>query len=300
MSYKNWVEKHFNIYAWSNHEAITICEFHDDSIPSMYINVNKGYFYCQACHAKGHISLLANKLNLNLQSSEPELDYLEKQFLEFLNPNINNQEKIIPELALQQYYIDKTYNWSDRGFNENIVQLFNLGYDFEHKAGVIPLRNLNGDCIALCKRFLRTDKKNRYWYTPGFQLKANLFAQEKITENEIVITEGPIDCISVWQAGFQAVALFSSVFHGYQASGYSGINSKGAQSHSKRLKEIGVCRVHLLLDNDSAGQQGALQAKQLLIQEGILVNIINIPKELGKDANDLTLQQRKDLINEFS
>jgi DNA primase len=59
-------------YEW----AKVLCSFHDDHHPSLSINLQKGYFKCHSCHAKGGGITKFNimKNNLSFQETIKQLE----------------------------------------------------------------------------------------------------------------------------------------------------------------------------------------------------------------------------------
>ena len=70
-----------------------------------------------------------------------------------------------------------------------------------------------------------------------------------VSGDHVVITEGPLDAVKVWQAGYDAVAQYGSSL---------------ADGQVDVLRGLGVYRVTLFYDNDRAGKMAARQAMDVL------------------------------------
>lgn len=88
-------------------------------------------------------------------------------------------------------------------------------------------------------------------------------------KDEIIVVEGYMDVISLYQAGFKnTAATLGTAFN---------------QEHAKVLKKI-TSNVILLYDSDEAGTKAALRAIPILKQEGFNVKALQVPD--GKDPDE--------------
>lgn len=148
-----------------------------------------------------------------------------------INPNLIN---VFHENCITK---DTSY-WDRRGINEWSIKAFQLGWTGEFFT--IPLYK-NG----IFKNFqLRKDnpKTIRYFYPLGewYFFNEDVFNLFKL--DEIIITEGPVDCIRLFQEGIPCVS------HTLGASGWD---------LRWNLFFDGIKRIYVLYDNDEAGNIGA-------------------------------------------
>lgn len=173
------------------------------------------------------------------------------------------------------------YLTKERGFTEETIEHFRLGYDEKKKAISIP-HYKDGELINIKYRFLNP-KDIRYTSEPNaeqwlFNDQAFEVAFEK---GAIAIAEGEFDCISLWQAGFKNVI-----------SPGSGANSYGTWIETlDKLKSVWIA-----YDNDDAGQSAA---KELADRIGLekCKNII-YPEDV-KDANDFIKKHSTEELREL-
>lgn len=247
----DFVEAHLQIQGRSQSEYSVLCVFHKDTNASMRINVDKGVFFCHGCGVKGGMVKLARQLGVpyRFDAGEARMASLMMK-LEKLNKGGGEEKpRVMPESMLTRYTSIPTNYWTDpiskggRGFNQETVEAFDLGYDPLNDAAIIPIRNMDGELLGVTKRYFNPDGKRRYKDPLGFKKTDNLFASWFAKESEsptIVICEGPLDAIKIWQAGHPAVALFGSHV---------------TEKQILLLRRMGTVSVVLFFDNDDPGRK---------------------------------------------
>ena len=107
--------------------------------------------------------------------------------------------------------------------------------------------------------------------TKIFQKKKNLYGisfARKAKKDTILLVEGYMDMITIYQAGFPfVVASLGTAFH---------------QDHANLLKKVAK-EVILLFDSDEAGERAALRAIPILVGNGFTVKVLQVP--MGKDPD---------------
>lgn len=175
-----------------------------------------------------------------------------------------------------QAAVSKTDYFNRRGFSEDIVKRFSLGYD--EKAGVIVIPyDRQGDYYltrSIEGKTFRKPKSDDAGVEPIYN-KAALYSGGK----PCFVCESPIDAISIMTAGSDmcsAVAL-------------------GGTGHRKLIEAVEAkkptCTVILSFDNDEAGKQATERTAEELKRLGVPFLIANYsldayPNESRKDAND--------------
>lgn len=170
-----------------------------------------------------------------------------------------------------------------KGFTENELVSANLAFRAKSGNGIVdrffdrvmfPIIDLRGNVIAFGGRIL-TDQKPKYLNTSDtyvFSKSKNLFSLNNAKnsgENYVILCEGYMDVISVYQAGFKnAVATLGTA-----------ITEEQAILLKRYCDEVVIC-----YDSDEAGQKATQRAIPLLRNAGINVKVLNIPD--GKDPDE--------------
>ena len=171
----------------------------------------------------------------------------------------------------------------EKGFND--ADILKSGLVLENKSGkgfhdrfydrlMFPIIDLQGRIIGFGGRIM--DKGEPKYLnspeTPVFSKKHNLFGlnfAKSSKKKEIIICEGYMDMISIYQAGFHNVA----------ASLGTAFNIE----HAKLLKKF-VSDIILVFDSDKAGETAALRAIPILTSAGLRVKVLQVPD--GKDPDE--------------
>ena len=171
-----------------------------------------------------------------------------------------------------------------RGILEDTCKKFNVRYDSVTRTLKFPYHNGAGRLVAFKAR---TPDKNFSW--TGKNEDHQLFGQQlfggaKGNNKTLVITEGEIDALSVWQArpNWPVVSLD---------------NGAAAAKRSLQRQYKFVDRyeeIVLLFDNDEAGKQAAEECAQLFSHHKIFIATIN-----GyKDANEAVVAKDAEAIRQ--
>lgn len=279
MSYAAWVDQNFRVEARMGNEFSILCPFHKDSHASCCVNVVKGLFICYSCGAKGSIHDISRKINVPLtRVFNPE--ELTQRISKARAPMA--PVKTLPERHLLKYR-HKTPYWHGRGLSDETIDLFDLGYDPPTRSVTIPIRTVRGNLLGVVKRrtYKVPDGEPRYIYPKGFKISQHLFGGHLLAECDpdepLVITEGSIDCMTVWEAGYPAVALLGAQLHPHQ--------------RSMLTAKAPTDNIVLFLDNDKAGQHATSQVAPQLMAAGFNVKVAVYPDK-RKDPADLTNAER--------
>lgn len=250
MSYKyeQWAKDHLPIITQSGEELDCRCVFHEDSNPSMRFNMAEGLYYCHSCHAKGNINTLSRHLGLGtMDTGHYKLQEVYDILRKIDNPL--GRTRYLPESSLARYAIPTAYWEADRQLSPNIISQFNLGADPMGEYVTIPLRTVNGDLLGVIKRFLDPDADLRYKYPRGMKKSHHLFGAWRVARAKnaktVVLTEGSIDAMKVWQAGYPGLAI---------------LGSEVSVDQIKILQSLDVRRVIMFFDNDKAGRRANSQS----------------------------------------
>lgn len=244
--YAELAERHLRVGAKSGNEWMVFCPWHDNTdSPAMQFNVDKGLFICFGCGVRGNIAALQKQLGIKWNVQDGDINTVRSKLEALGTPK--RVQRVLPEDALKRWHFPAT--WAlDRGFKKSTIEAFDLGYDPLDNYGTIPVRNIEGELVGVIKRFMDPDIFPRYKYPKHFRRTANIFASWMVAEDErdhVVICEGSLDAMKVWQAGYPAIAVFGSSIN---------------PSQIRVLRSLGIGRVTLFFDNDKAGRKTTQQA----------------------------------------
>lgn len=276
---------------------------------------------------------LAKKYGIEIQEKELTDDQVQKQnereslFIvldwakDFFKKQLNESD--------EGRSIAKPY-FKERGFSEATMDAFELGYSPEawdllyktalkhgfteeiiQKAGLVtqkndegkqfdrfrnrvifPIQNVSGKTIAFGARILKSDQKNqaKYLNSPETEVyhKSNILygifqAKNAIrTEDMCYLVEGYTDVISLHQAGVKNV-----------------VASSGTSLTVEQIKLIGRFTKHItvLYDGDAAGIKAALRGLDLILEEGLQVNLVVFPE--GHDPDSFVRKMGSEAFLEF-
>jgi DNA primase len=168
-------------------------------------------------------------------------------------------EEALPEHVLRKYRQSVMHPyWGERGFDNNIVEKWDLGYDPMRNAVTIPYRNHMGRLRGIIRRYLDHDVRVRYKYPKGSKISEILFGAWRSYDMPIFICEGSLDAIKLDQFGMSAVAILGSRISDYQVG---------------ELRRMGATDIILMLDNDRAGQEAEAAIYDRLKHEQFVLNL---------------------------
>jgi len=240
--YAQLAEQHLSVVLKSGREWMCRCPHHEDRSPSLQFNVEKGLWVCFSCGRKGNARSLfgreAENTDENIEMLLSRIEMIEKA-----DKTPPTRSVALAESILRRYNFPTDYWTVERGFTEETVKAFQLGFDPIAGTPVIPVRDVNGDLLGVIRRMLNNTKYGpKYMYPKGFPRGESLFASwlvAKMDTNHVVLTEGSADAMSVWEAGYPALAIYGSSI---------------TQHQGRLLRRLGIDSVTLFFDNDDAGR----------------------------------------------
>lgn len=237
-------------------------------------------------------ALLACKLaarhyfdNLYKPEAQIALEYLAKRQI---------SEKTIKEFGMG-YSVDfysLTNALRAKGVSNETMNLAGLttekNADALAKRLIIPIINAKGQVIGFGGRSLEKEIKfNKYKNTSGTILfdkrrtlfGINLIKKNQIEEkfNDIILTEGYMDVISIYQAGI----------HNVVASMGTSLTNEQCVELKRYVNEIFVC-----YDGDAAGQNATWRSLDMLANVGLDVKVMSMPD--GMDPDDVIKKYGKE------
>ena len=277
--------------------ALTKCPFHKEGQerrPSFSVNPDLGVFHCFTCHVAGDIRYLLKLLGLprpqidiELAVIQPMLDEnrrkaeFEKQHL-FTNNDPFKAKTVLPEALLGVYEWCPTKLLED-GFDMNLLQDMEVGFDKRNNRITYPLRDMYGNLAGLSGGRMLPTQEPKYkvyqgaeptrgihvgdfgeWFDeqfPGFKCENHDLiwnfnrVYPRVSQNvsgaddTVFVVEGFKACLWMIQCGYlNTVALMGSYV---------------SETQQRMLHRLGG-DVMLLLDNDAPGRKAVQRIGRLL------------------------------------
>lgn len=269
---------------------------HDDRNPSAAINVRKGLWVCYSCGAGGRVIDLLDGVQVEDESTEDLIKSLTDEVERLFQP-----PQDMPERWLDQFLGAPHPYWLRRGFTEETIREFQLGYDptFQPRwdgppveTVTIPLRVPHGGLRGVTRRRL-DNATPRYHYPAHTDVSAFLYAYERVRQGcpHVTITEGAVDAMLLWQEGIPALAAYSD---------------RLSQAQQELLRCLDPITITIAFDQDAPGQR----AVQRIIHGdpdkrrppadlgAAMIRVAEWPPSEGKDIADLTPDRRREIIQE--
>lgn len=242
-----------------------LCPVHEDSRPSASVNVLKNVWVCYTCGAHGKVGGEALLGDVDFRS-------LKRHVMNRLT-----ERRIYPESWLGQYHNEYQLHpyWQSR-FTDETIRHFKLGYDVDSGRVTYPLRLPSGEVLGVVRRALDPEDAPKYKYPFGNDIGQLLFNfHEAVPNRPLVLVEGAVDAMALWEAGVNAVAIYGSRLSGAQV---------------QLITQLEPTHVYCAFDMDKAGWQAARTAIELI--KGYRVERITWNNRF-KDPADMAVATRQ-------
>jgi len=274
---------------------MAICPFHrkddgtDEKTPSFAMSLSKGLYFCHSCESKGNLFTFLKKA-AGLDSGTIEVAY--KSLLDGVARNIPPppnplDPKVISLNPLPEGILgifDQTPDaLLDKGFTEETLQEFEVGFDDVHFRITYPLRDLSGQLVGISgrtvtgahPRYKIYDREYSRWNLPErlnwdkriVLWNAHTFYPEVYLRTagiEVVVVEGFNACMWLVQSGIKQTVALLGTYLSYEQQWV--------------LERMGGT-VYLFLDNNQPGWTGTIKAAEKLIRS-LPVKIMRYPIRL--------------------
>ena len=273
----------------SGHDIMVQCPYHGngkEKRPSAGIRKLDGQFHCFACNevhslpevisycfGKNDVGvfgwnwLLKNFLTVDIiERKDIKLDFSRNAVDEVKNQYVSERE-----LAQYRYYHPYMYK---RKLTDEIIDLFDVGYDKATQCITFPVRDENGNCLFVARRSVNV----KFFNYPPFAKKSlyglyELKCLDKFPD-EVIVCESMLDALTCWVYGKYAVAM----------------NGLGDAHLYQQLSELPCRKLILATDNDAAGctarKRIRIAVKNKIITEYILPDGRKDINELSKEEFD--------------
>jgi Toprim-like/CHC2 zinc finger len=246
-----------------------LCPEHGDTRPSASVNVIKKKWYCYTCHAHGNLSgeaLLA----------EPDYHamrlWLDRKMAE---------GTIYPESWLNRYDAGPVHPYWLRRVGEVAARRFRLGSDPESEAVTYPLRDSVGQVLGVVRRSL-TDGGPKYRYPAGIDMGRLLFNYSTDQRRAVVLVEGALDAIALWNVGVDAFAIYGS---------------RLSVDQVRLVDKVDPEFVYTAYDADDAGWQAYLDTRRAFRHRR--VERLTWPRAWGGDIDEIGETHRRKVVDEL-
>ena len=134
------IGKNLSLKKRDNNNYLALCPFHKEKTPSFNISDDKGFYHCFGCGKNGDIfNYLMETENLSfveaLKKLADQVGINASKQNYFVDPKITNHFNLLKRVSesyvnnLNAPFGEKAKNYlQKRGFNESIINNFNLGY----------------------------------------------------------------------------------------------------------------------------------------------------------------------------
>lgn len=192
---------------------------------------------------------------------------------------IGNFNGYVSEEELDKYRYIHPYMYK-RGLTDDVIEIFDIGYDSSTQTITFPVKDVNGNCLFVARRSVKGKFFN---YPEGtekplyglYELYKTLSCKYAIFP-DIAVCESMLDALSFWTVGKYAVAL----------------NGLGTERQVRQLLHLPCRKIILATDMDEAGLKARKKLKEQLKNKKIVTEYI-FPKG-RKDANECS---REELMN---
>ncbi len=277
----DWEDPSSDGWAWM------LCPLHDDTTPSMSVNLEHGGWRCAAGCGSGRdlARLVAEVTETDVRdvrrrierSSAFDPDAVGRAWSKgrlaksepAVDPELEYDRDSVPQYALR------------RGFDLETLRAWEAGFDPELPALVIPARDEAGIVVGLVRRRV-TDEQPKYVNTRG--MPKVLFGAEHLPFglDLVVLVEGPLDAMWLAQHGLAGVATLG------------GAPTDEQLSQLRRLLQPGTVLV-LAFDDDEAGERAERVTRRRLSDSRINVRLARLP-EGRKDVQECSGDELREMV----
>ena len=272
------------------------CPYHANGIekrPSAGIRKTDGKFHCFTCrevhelwevvsYCLGYTDDILGRKGWDwiLRNFVTIATYQRKSIpIQIVRRRVTDKQSYVSEEELLSYRgITHPYMYK-RKLTDDIIHIFDVGYDEKTDCITFPNRDKEGNCLFVARRSTKT----KYFNYPR-NVEKQVYGIYELYHlpqfpKVVYICESMIDCLTLWTIGKYACAL----------------NGLGTELQFKQLNEMPCRKFILATDSDNAGMQARIRLRNNL-QNKLITEVI-IPKN-KKDINECNKDDLK-ILEEF-
>ncbi|MDP4268109.1 MAG: DNA primase [Bacteroidota bacterium] len=327
---------------------IGLCPFHNEKTPSFTVSPTKGIFKCFGCGKAGNsvnfimehekisypeaLRYLAHKYNIEI--AEEHTDFSPEE----IQKNSEKESLYIVHAFAQKYFSSVLFDteeglsiamsyFKERGFNEDIIRKFQLGYnpdkysefsknalsngynpEYLIKSGIsykkddelidrfrgrviFPVHNITGRVIAFGGRILTSDKsKAKYVNSPETEIyhKSNILYGIYFAKKSIIE-----------QDNCYLVEGYTDVISLHQTGIENVVASSGTSLTTEQIRLIHryTNNITILYDGDDAGIKASFRGIDMILEEGMNVKIVLF--EDKEDPDSFARKNSSEIVKNF-
>ena len=312
---------------------VGLCPFHADKTPSFYVSPSKNICKCFACGEGGspvYFVMKHEQLNYNdalrFLAKKNHIDVQERELTSDEKQMQNDRESMfIVNAWAQKHFTSRLFEheegrtiglryFIERGFREEIIRKFQLGYalekrddlyqtaikngykeDYLEKTGLVaryengavadrfrgrmifPIHTISGKVVAFGGRILKKNEKTaKYVNSPESELyhKSRELYGIYFTRQAIAKAD---KCFLV-EGYTDVIAMFQAGLENVVASSGTALT----QGQINMIRRI-TTHITVIYDGDAAGIKAAIRGIDLLLEEGMNVKVVLLPE--GEDPD---------------
>ena len=186
----------------------------------------------------------------------------------------DNFRQNVSESELEKYRYIHPYLYK-RGLTDEIIQLFDIGFDRDSDCITFPVRDISGRCLFIARRSVRT---KYFSYPKGVEKPLyGLYELSRLEKfpAEIYICESMLDALTIWCYNKYAVAL----------------NGLGNELSIAQIRKLPCRKVILATDKDDAGKKARIRLRKELNNKIVTELDYRTYPDHAKDMNDMTEEE---------
>lgn len=323
-----------------------LCPFHNEKTPSFTVSPAKGIYKCFGCGKGGnavnfimeheHLSYpdalkyLAKKYNIEVVEKELTAEEIQQQ-------NERDSLLVVTKFA-NTYFQEKLHKHNDgraiglsyfkeRGFREDIIKKFELGYsldvrdaftiaakengykiDFLEKTGLtivsengqydrfrgrvmFPIHGLSGNVIGFGGRILRKDKTAaKYLNSP----ESDIYHKSRVLYGMYFAKKSITQLDKCY-----LVEGYTDVLSMHQSGIENVVASSGTSLTEEQIRLIKrfTSYVTIIYDGDPAGIKASLRGIDMILQQGLNVKVLLLPE--GEDPDSFSKSRSSSELKEY-
>lgn len=195
---------------------------------------------------------------------------------DFTRAKAKDKKTFILDDELDKFRYNHPYQYK-RGLTDEIIELFDVGYDRRTKCVTFPVTDDRNRCLFIARRSVDT----KFFSYPKEVQKPvyGLYQMNKAQPKEVIVCESIFNALTCWVYGKIGVAMLGL----------------GTEYQYQQLRSSAVRKFICAFDPDEAGEQASQRFYRALKNDKVVTRY-KIPS--GKDVNDLT-KEEFDNLNEF-